>query len=48
MSGPTWQDVLSRDYRAWDREHVLVDTAGQTAEQSVAMVRAALPAEKAL
>ncbi|MCA1584276.1 MAG: AAA family ATPase [Acidobacteria bacterium] len=42
-SGPTWQDVIARDYRAWDREHVVLDTAGRTVDQSVAMLRAALP-----
>jgi predicted kinase len=43
LSGPTWQEVVSRDYRAWAREHIVIDTAGRTIEQSVAMLRAALP-----
>jgi len=44
LNGPTWEDVVSRDYRTWDREHIVIDTAGRTVEQSVAMLRAALPA----
>jgi predicted kinase len=33
---PTWDKVVSRDYEPWDRPHLVVDTAGQTVEQSVA------------
>ncbi|MET9101241.1 MULTISPECIES: AAA family ATPase [Streptomyces] len=33
---PDWQQVLSRDYASWDREHVVVDTAGQKPEESLA------------
>jgi predicted kinase len=43
LSGPTWEDVVSRDYRAWDREHIVIDTANRTVEESVAQLRAALP-----
>lgn len=35
LSGPTWRDVVSRDYRSWEREHIVVDTAGLTTEQVV-------------
>jgi predicted kinase len=38
----TWQDVVSRDYRAWDREHIVIDTAGRTVEQVVAILRGAI------
>ena len=24
---PTWEDVVDRDYRAWDRDRLVVDTA---------------------
>ena len=41
-TGPTWEEVLSRDYRPWDRQHVVIDTAGQTVDRCVAMVWAAL------
>lgn len=42
-SGPTWEDVVSRDYRAWDREHIVVDTANRSVEESVRLLRAGLP-----
>jgi predicted kinase len=39
---PTWKDVISRDYRPWDHEHIVIDTAGQTIEQSVTTLRASI------
>jgi predicted kinase len=30
---PTWQDVLSREYEPWDREHIVIDTAAASQEQ---------------
>jgi predicted kinase len=36
----TWQDVLSREYHAWDHEHIVIDTATQTVESIVEMVKA--------
>ncbi|WP_217551752.1 AAA family ATPase [Streptomyces sp. GbtcB6] len=33
---PDWQQVLDRDYAPWDREHVIVDTAGQDPHESLA------------
>jgi predicted kinase len=44
LSGPPWDEVVSRDYRAWDREHIVIDTAGQEVPQIVARLRTALPA----
>ena len=44
LSGPTWDEVVSRDYRAWDREHIVIDTACQEVPQIVARLRTALPA----
>ena len=41
-SGPTWNEVVTRDYRPWDREHIVIDTAGVTAEQSAAIANAAI------
>lgn len=32
---PTWEDVIARDYEHWDREHVVIDTAFQTREESM-------------
>jgi predicted kinase len=43
-SGPPWSKVVSRDYRPWDREHVVIDTASTTTEQSVALALRALAA----
>jgi predicted kinase len=40
---PTWQDVITRDYRPWDRQCVVVDTACLTVEQSVDTIRGVLP-----
>ncbi|MEP7305098.1 MAG: AAA family ATPase [Acidobacteriota bacterium] len=42
FTGPTWDDVISRDYRVWDREHLVIDTAGATVAHTVAELRAAL------
>src|SRR5580700_2421411 len=39
----TWQDVVSRDYRPWNREHIVIDTAGRSVEQVVTMLRGAIP-----
>jgi predicted kinase len=44
----TWQDVLDRRYEPWRREHLAIDTAGRTVEQSVALLRAALAASLAV
>ncbi|MEU0381404.1 AAA family ATPase [Streptomyces cyaneofuscatus] len=33
---PDWQQILDRDYQPWDREHVVVDTAGQEPQESLA------------
>ena len=41
---PTWEQVASRDYRAWDRQHIVIDTANRTPEQCATILRAALPA----
>jgi predicted kinase len=32
---PAWDEVLARDYRPWDRPHVVLDNATQTAEEVV-------------
>ena len=33
--GLTWNDVLARDYRAWERQRLVVDTALLSVEQAV-------------
>ena len=40
---PTWQDVIDRDYHPWNRDHVVIDTAGKTVEQSVDELMTRLP-----
>ncbi|MFH9089243.1 hypothetical protein [Streptomyces sp. NPDC017673] len=32
---PNWQQVVDREYEPWDRERVVVDTAGQSPQQSL-------------
>lgn len=44
----TWQDVVDREYQAWRREHLVIDTAGRTVEQCVTLLRAALPVGSAV
>jgi predicted kinase len=41
----TWQDVVSREYHPWSREHFVIDTAGRTVEQVVTILRGAIPEE---
>ncbi len=35
---PTWGGIAAREYEAWDREHIVLDTAGQTPDQSMAQL----------
>jgi predicted kinase len=39
---PTWNEVVTREYQPWTREHLVIDTALQTVEQVVEMIREAL------
>ena len=39
---PTWDEVIRREYEPWDAEHVVIDTAGQTLEDSRIALRRAL------
>jgi predicted kinase len=39
---PTWNEVINREYELWDTEHILIDTAGQTSEQSITALKQAL------
>jgi predicted kinase len=36
---PNWQEVISREYHAWDREHLVVDTAAYPPERGVQLLR---------
>jgi|ERR1700683_3627452 predicted kinase len=37
----TWQEVLSREYEPWDREHTVIDTAATSVAEAVAELRKA-------
>jgi predicted kinase len=39
---PTWNDVIERDYRPWDRQRIVIDTATLSVEQSVKAILAAI------
>jgi predicted kinase len=39
---PTWQEVVTRDYELWNRERLVIDTAGQSVDHNVRMLRGAL------
>jgi predicted kinase len=39
---PNWDEVMHRVYEPWDAAHLVIDTAGQTVEQSVAALQCAL------
>ncbi|HXB67573.1 MAG TPA: AAA family ATPase [Candidatus Acidoferrales bacterium] len=39
---PTWEDVVSREYQPWDRQHMVLETLGRSVEQNVDTVREAL------
>jgi predicted kinase len=39
---PTWADVVGRDYEAWDRPHIVVDTALRDIVGAVADIAAGL------
>jgi predicted kinase len=36
---PTWQEVVKRDYRMWDRQRVVIDTAHHNVDEAVALLR---------
>jgi predicted kinase len=40
---PTWEEVVDREYHPWDREHLVIDTAGRTVGQNVDAIRQVLP-----
>ncbi|WP_323187148.1 hypothetical protein [Streptomyces sp. NBC_00124] len=40
---PDWQQIIEREYEPWDRDHVVVDTAGQEPKESLALVLSAVP-----
>jgi len=45
---PTWEDIVTRDYRPWGRPCVIVDTAELTVEQSVGAICRTFPSNPPL
>jgi predicted kinase len=41
----TWDEVVSREYHPWSREHVVIDTSRLSVEQNVKILRAAIPGD---
>jgi hypothetical protein len=41
FSLPTWEDVVSRDYRPWTRDRMVLDTATRSVDDCVAAIAAA-------
>ncbi|MGP3913229.1 AAA family ATPase [Nonomuraea sp. 10N515B] len=39
---PDWQQIIDRAYEPWDREHIVIDTAGQTPDDSLNVLLRAL------
>ena len=42
---PTWEEVISREYHPWNREHIVMDTANRSVAQNVEILREALPSK---
>jgi predicted kinase len=42
MKMPTWADVVAREYHAWDREHLVIDSANRATDENVLSIRAML------
>jgi predicted kinase len=39
---PTWKDIVDREYEPWKTDHVVIDTAGQSLDQSISALFEAL------
>jgi predicted kinase len=39
---PGWEEVISREYEPWERDHIVIDTAGRSVAESVQELREAL------
>jgi predicted kinase len=42
MKMPTWADVVAREYHAWDRERLVIDSANRTIDENVRLIRTML------
>lgn len=43
LKPPAWDEVTAREYHPWNREHIVIDTADQSVERSVEIIRESLP-----
>lgn len=43
---PTWEEVKSRHYEVWDRDHIVIDTAHQSVAESLVTLREKLDQER--
>jgi predicted kinase len=41
----TWEEVISREYHPWNREHIVIDTANRSMAQNLKILREALPSK---
>ena len=39
---PTWEEVVSREYEPWTREHIVIDTTGRSIAEVVSGLREAM------
>ena len=39
LSLPSWQEIVDRDYHAWDRAHIVLDTSVTSVQDCVATIR---------
>jgi predicted kinase len=39
---PTWQEVVSREYQPWEREHIVLDTTNRSVAENVTELHARL------
>ncbi len=42
LTPPDWREVVGRDYHAWDREPLVIDTLGRSVADCVALIRSSL------
>jgi predicted kinase len=42
---PTWEEVISREYHPWNREHIVIDAANRSVAQNAKILREALPSK---
>jgi predicted kinase len=40
---PTWEEVTSREYEPWERQHIVIDTTGRSVPECVRELLEALP-----